>query len=55
MIKDIDDYVKNCHRCVVGKTSEPNACAPLESIRTSEPLELVASTFDRQSSKKENL
>lgn len=45
MKKDIDDYVKNCHRCVVGKTSEPNACAPLENIRTSEPLELVCIDF----------
>ncbi len=45
MQKDIDDYVKNCRRCVVGKTSEPNACAPLESIRTSEPLELVCIDF----------
>lgn len=45
MKKDIDDYVKNCRRCVVGKTSEPNACAPLESIRTSEPLELVCIDF----------
>ncbi|XP_047670019.1 uncharacterized protein LOC125141245 [Tachysurus fulvidraco] len=45
MKKDIDDYVKNCHRCVVGKTSEPNACAPLGSIRTSEPLELVCIDF----------
>ncbi len=45
MKKDIDNYVKNCHRCVVGKTSEPNACAPLESIRTSEPLELVCIDF----------
>lgn len=45
MKKDVDDYVKTCHRCVVGKTSEPNACAPLESIRTSEPLELVCIDF----------
>ncbi|XP_060738507.1 alpha-2-macroglobulin-like protein 1 [Tachysurus vachellii] len=45
MKKDIDDYVKNCHRCVVGKTSEPNSCAPLGSIRTSEPLELVCIDF----------
>ncbi|CAM4586209.1 unnamed protein product [Leuciscus chuanchicus] len=45
MRKDIDDYVKNCCRCVVCKTSEPNACAPLESIRTSKPLELVCIDF----------
>lgn len=35
----------NCCRCVAGKTSEPNACAPFASIRTSEPLELVCIDF----------
>ena len=43
--RDVDDHLKNCHRCVVGKTPEPNACAPLESIRTSEPMELVCIDF----------
>ena len=45
MKRDIDDHVRNCHRCVVGKTPEPNACSPLESIRTSEPMELVCIDF----------
>ena len=45
MKRDVDDHVKNCHRCVVGKTPEPGACAPLESIRTSEPMELVCIDF----------
>lgn len=45
MQQDIDRHVKSCHRCVVGKTPEPNACAPLESIRTSEPMELVCIDF----------
>lgn len=45
MKRDVDDHVKNCHRCVVGKTPEPNACAPLENIRTSEPMELVCIDF----------
>ncbi len=45
MSKDIMLYVKNCQRCVVGKTPEPNARAPLEHIRTSEPMELVCIDF----------
>lgn len=34
-------YVKNCKRCVVGKTPESDARAPFESIQTAEPMELV--------------
>lgn len=45
MKRDVDDHVRNCQRCVVGKTPEPNACAPLESIRTSEAMELVCIDF----------
>lgn len=41
MERDIINHVKNCFRCVVGKTPEPNDRAPLESIRTSGPMELV--------------
>ncbi|KAL1277158.1 hypothetical protein QQF64_023831 [Cirrhinus molitorella] len=33
MNKDIKLYVKNCQRCAVGKTPEPDARAPLEPIR----------------------
>lgn len=43
--RDVDSHVENCRRCVVGKTPEPNACAPLENIRTSEPMELVCIDF----------
>lgn len=45
MERDIVDYVRNCHRCIVGKTPEPNALAPLESIHTTEPMELVCMDF----------
>lgn len=45
MSKDIKSYVKNCQRCIVGKTPEPDARAPLERIRTSEPMELVCIDF----------
>ena len=45
MKRDIDDNGKHCHHCVVGKTPEPSAYAPLESIRTSEPMELVCIDF----------
>ncbi|KAL4000643.1 microtubule-associated protein 11 [Sarotherodon galilaeus] len=38
-------YVRCCRRCVVSKSPEPEARAPLENIRTSEPLELVCIDF----------
>ncbi len=45
MSKDIKLYVKNCQRCGVVKIPEPDALAPLEHIRTSEPMELVCIDF----------
>ncbi len=45
MYTDIKKYVSHCKRCVVGKTPEPEARAPLESIKTSVPLELVCIDF----------
>ncbi|XP_055366431.1 uncharacterized protein LOC129604370 [Betta splendens] len=43
--KDVAEYVRRCRRCVVSKSPEPEARAPLENIRTSEPLELVCIDF----------
>ena len=45
MEKDVRDHVRNCHRCVLSKTPEPAARAPLESIKTTAPLELVCIDF----------
>lgn len=45
MERTIRDYVKTCSRCVVSKTPEPYAKAPLESIKTSALLELVCIDF----------
>ncbi|KAI4871772.1 hypothetical protein NFI96_001511 [Prochilodus magdalenae] len=45
MEKDIRNYVKSCQRCVFSKTPEPSARAPLESIKTTAPLELVCIDF----------
>lgn len=45
MEKDVRNHVKHCHRCVLSKTPEPSARAPLESIKTSAPLELVCIDF----------
>lgn len=41
----IREYVKCCKRCVVSKTLEPEGRAPLESIKTTSPLELVCLDF----------
>lgn len=45
MERDIISHVRDCFRCVVGKTPEPNDRVPLESICTSEPMELVCIDF----------
>lgn len=45
MERDIRDYVKCCQRCVFGKSPEPAARAPLESIKSSAPMELVCIDF----------
>lgn len=45
MQRDIVSYVKHCQRCILGKTPEPDARAPLENIRTSAPMELVCIDF----------
>lgn len=42
---DVREHVKCCKRCVVSKTPEPEGRAPLESIKTSCPLELVCIDF----------
>lgn len=41
----VKKYVSHCKRCVVSKTLEPEARAPLESTKTSAPLELVCIDF----------
>lgn len=43
--KDVAEYVRCCRQCVVSKSPEPEARAPLENIRTSEPLDLVCVDF----------
>ena len=45
METDTVNHVRRCERCIVGKTLEPAARAPLESIHTSEPMELVCIDF----------
>uniref|UniRef100_A0A3B1IUQ7 Gypsy retrotransposon integrase-like protein 1 n=1 Tax=Astyanax mexicanus TaxID=7994 RepID=A0A3B1IUQ7_ASTMX len=42
---DIRQYVRCCERCILAKTPEPAARAPLESIVTSAPMELVCIDF----------
>ncbi len=45
MENDIKLYVSQCKRCVLSKTPEPEARAPLVSITTTAPLELVCIDF----------
>ena len=45
MERQIKGYVKCCQRCILAKTPDPSARAPLESIRTSNPMELVCLDF----------
>lgn len=43
--RDVRTHVKECTRCVIGKTPEPEGRAVLESIKTTAPLELVCIDF----------
>lgn len=45
MESDVKEYVRCCHRCILAKTPDPSARAPLESIRTSAPMDLVCLDF----------
>lgn len=45
MEQDVREYVRFCKRCVVSKAPEPEARAPLESVKTTRPLELVCVDF----------
>uniref|UniRef100_A0A3B3SUP7 Integrase catalytic domain-containing protein n=1 Tax=Paramormyrops kingsleyae TaxID=1676925 RepID=A0A3B3SUP7_9TELE len=45
MDRDIRDYIQCCQRCIVSKVLEPEGRAPLESISTSRPLQLVCMDF----------
>ncbi len=45
MANDVRLYVSHCKRCVLSKALEPEARAPLVSIVTSAPLELVCIDF----------
>lgn len=38
--RDVRDYVRGCHCCIVSKTVEPEGRAPLESITLTRPLRL---------------
>lgn len=54
MERDIREYVRCCERCVLAKTPEPAARAPLESIKTSAPMELVCIDFWSAEDRKQN-
>ena len=45
MERDVREYARCCERCVLAKTPEPAARAPLEGIKTSAPMELVCLDF----------
>lgn len=54
MDTDVKEYVKCCQRCILAKTPEPCARAPLKSIRTFAPMELVCLDFWSAEDKKQN-
>ncbi|CDQ95193.1 unnamed protein product [Oncorhynchus mykiss] len=54
MERDIKEYVRCCQRCVLAKTPEPAARAPLESIKTCSPMELVCLDFWTAEDRKKN-
>ena len=45
MTSDIAEYIAQCQRCIRAKAPHLPHCAPLESIITSQPMEMVALDF----------
>ena len=45
MERDVKEYVQRCCRCLVSKSPEHEARAPLEGVKTSRTLELVCIDF----------
>lgn len=43
--RDVRDYVRNCRRCIVAKTVEPEGRALLGSITSTRPMQLVCIDF----------
>ncbi len=43
--RDIRYYVYQCQRCIISKTVEPEGRAPLETVTSTKPLELVCIDF----------
>lgn len=54
MESEIKEHVKCCQRCILAKTPDPHARAPLISIRTSAPMELVCLDFWSAEDSKQN-
>uniref|UniRef100_A0A3B3RCA1 Gypsy retrotransposon integrase-like protein 1 n=1 Tax=Paramormyrops kingsleyae TaxID=1676925 RepID=A0A3B3RCA1_9TELE len=54
MERDVKEYVRCCKRCVLAKTPEPAARAPLESIKTTAPMELICVDFWSAEDKNKN-
>lgn len=43
--RDVRDYVRHCQRCIVSTTVEPEGRAPLGTVTSTRPLELVCIDF----------
>lgn len=45
LYEDVENWVKNCERCVLSKMPQPKIHAPLQAFLVSRPLEVVAVDF----------
>lgn len=54
MERDTREHVRCCERCVLAKSPEPSARAPLQSIKTSAAMELVCIDFWSAEDKNKN-
>lgn len=43
--RDVKEYAHQCPQCVITKTADPEGREPLESIKTSAPLEIICIDF----------
>ena len=42
---DVENWVKNCERCILTKMPQPKIHAPVKAFLASQPLEVVAVDF----------
>ena len=58
LCEDVENWVKNCERCILTKMPQPKIHAPVKAFLATRPLEVVAvdfTVFEQASDGRENV